>query len=341
MTSSQGITRDNHYVPQLYLKHWSNNGNTVCTYNGILRNKAQKAWRNTSIKKSGYQRDFYTDIIDGFEDDKIERYFKGIEDSAVPVFKKIRDDEAVSDSELSDLIEYMIAQLTRTPAFFNYSNEIVAANIDSNAQSACKALETTTKDDDRSERLTQSLADKLMPISGSLDGLDVTIEVGCGRSMFISSALRFRDGEMANLFRNLHWHILTTDQHFLTCDNPVVLLRRNVFNRKWTVGLKGTPQDYLQYIYMPLTPQHVLIAKFPGSTEEQGGMVLTPNLFRLLQKGIVLNAIRYVYGVREEQCVERWRPPTINQELFDSLDEERRSWNQSNLEIEGDFFPKP
>lgn len=33
MGSTRQITRDNHYVPQFYLKRWSKNGNTINVYN--------------------------------------------------------------------------------------------------------------------------------------------------------------------------------------------------------------------------------------------------------------------------------------------------------------------
>lgn len=339
MTSKRGITRDNHYVPQFYLKNWSRNGSDVRCFNGVLRHKGQRAWNNSHIKSSCCQRDFYTDIIDGSDDDKVEHYYQSIENSASPIFDKIKNGESLQTADMQELIEYAIAQMTRTPAFFNYVNEIMPTIFERAAQRVGRELESGYDPDFAPK--SPDLANQLLPISGSLNGQELTIESCCSRHMFLSSALSFSKGDIANLLRRSSWEILESDLPFLTSDNPVVLLRKNLINHEWRVGLMGSNQDRIEYVYLPLSPKQVLIARpfAPSAAHEK--LALTPQLFRLLQQGTVRNATRYVFGIREDPAVAQWRPPAIDQELFETLEDERRLRNSSNLEIERDFFPVP
>lgn len=46
MAADDEKKRNNHYVPQMYLKQWSNNGNTIWTYDTIAWSKRQKVWES-------------------------------------------------------------------------------------------------------------------------------------------------------------------------------------------------------------------------------------------------------------------------------------------------------
>jgi len=130
MSTKEAITHDNHYVPQFYLKYWSNNGNTIHSYNGILRHKSGLGWQTKPIKSTACLQDYYTDEIDGVDDDKVESLFEKSENKTRPIFEQIKSTGFISDSEMSTLIDYTIIQIARTPAFYKFSNSITESMFD-------------------------------------------------------------------------------------------------------------------------------------------------------------------------------------------------------------------
>ncbi|MEL7570097.1 MAG: DUF4238 domain-containing protein [Eubacteriaceae bacterium] len=67
------ITHKNHYVPQFYLKNWSNNGQTIWTYNILVSDNKVPLWRETAISSTAALKDFYTREINEEEYDDFEK----------------------------------------------------------------------------------------------------------------------------------------------------------------------------------------------------------------------------------------------------------------------------
>jgi hypothetical protein len=50
------LKRDNHFVPQFYLKNWGDNKKCVWTYNLIVPNANYPKWKRLPIKGIAFQR---------------------------------------------------------------------------------------------------------------------------------------------------------------------------------------------------------------------------------------------------------------------------------------------
>lgn len=65
------LRKDNHYVPELYLKQWADKVG-VLTYRLLVPNENVGAWKKHSLKGIGYQKHLYTYWAGGAETDEFE-----------------------------------------------------------------------------------------------------------------------------------------------------------------------------------------------------------------------------------------------------------------------------
>ena len=68
------ISRDNHFVAQMYLEAWKNSNNKVWTYDLLVPNENCNLWREKSIKSIASLQNFYINLKEKEEVDEIEKY---------------------------------------------------------------------------------------------------------------------------------------------------------------------------------------------------------------------------------------------------------------------------
>lgn len=94
--------------------------------------------------------------------------------------------------------------------------------------------------------------------------------------------------------------------------------------RRDRTGLNKGLIDGSLFVYLPLTPRHLLITGISFSRDAVDAFMLSKESTELLQWGIVSNAHRYVYAASVDDRVEQWRPQLLNREMHDDLDAERK-----------------
>jgi hypothetical protein len=67
------LTRDNHFVPQLYLKNFASASNEVYEYRILVSHPGVSIWKPVHVAGTGYERNLYTRIVRGEEADDIEQ----------------------------------------------------------------------------------------------------------------------------------------------------------------------------------------------------------------------------------------------------------------------------
>ena len=70
------ITHDNHFVPQLYLKQWSDDGIHIWAYRILVSHENVPEWDYRPISGVAYQRDLYTSYDNGQEVDDFEKWLE-------------------------------------------------------------------------------------------------------------------------------------------------------------------------------------------------------------------------------------------------------------------------
>ena len=112
------ISKNNHFVPQMYLDAWKNKNNKVWTYDLLVPNENCNLWNERATKSIASQQNFYIMLKDKKEVDDIEKYInEKFEIPASKPLKKAIKGEELSDDDWKRIIDYIGCQIVRTPAF--------------------------------------------------------------------------------------------------------------------------------------------------------------------------------------------------------------------------------
>jgi hypothetical protein len=110
------ISKDNHYVPQLYLKRWANEGR-VWTYRLLVPHPKCPVWRPYSLGAIGKQAHLYTKMTLSGESDEFERWLcEDFETPAEAVIDRVITDSRLTSKDWQILIRFAAALDARTPA---------------------------------------------------------------------------------------------------------------------------------------------------------------------------------------------------------------------------------
>lgn len=72
----QNFHRDNHYVPQGYLKRWTFSQECLYVYRLLVSHPNVRVWKKTSVKGVAYHSHLYTRLVGGQETDDFERWLE-------------------------------------------------------------------------------------------------------------------------------------------------------------------------------------------------------------------------------------------------------------------------
>ncbi|MEE0343718.1 MAG: DUF4238 domain-containing protein [Eggerthellaceae bacterium] len=339
------VTHKNHYVPQFYLKNWSNNGNTIFTYETIVPNKNKKLWRSGSIKTSSCWSDFYTLHIDGLDDDSFEKELdRKYENPAKPVFDKVRLDISLTTEEQAILVEFIIIQMVRTPQWFLKSSKILRDSFESIVQNSVNK----TISDFESGKLSATKKEELKkyrPETKFVQPIKITIDkensqlvatTYTGRVSFLSTIKQVVNGFVGRMLRSYDWVILKAPEglSFPTSDNPVVIAGyRSDKELSFDCGIGVNNVD----IFLPLDPSHILFTEIGKSKAWLKRLELNDELMRRLQEGILQNPAQYIYSNNPIQNIEQIRPRIIDKDLFQTIKFERVNWHTTQSELEKEY----
>ena len=228
--------RHNHYVPELYLKQWSNDGIFISTFRILVSTNKVKKWESKSIGKIAYFTDLYTRYCSDGETDEIENWFS--DEFETPVGDSIT--KAVSGSSLKpsdweNLIKFVAAQYVRTPArmqeWFTRWETQMPTTISTALKNATNELERL-KDTDKSS-LASSDPDPIASILNSKVTITplgngtsrILLETDINRSMWLW-AVKYTLTDLIEILHSHKWQILQShpDIKWITSDDPVICL---------------------------------------------------------------------------------------------------------------------
>ncbi len=118
------VTHDNHYVPKVYLKQWSDDSLHVWAYRLLVSNENVPEWQHRSMDKTAFLRDLYTEIENGEEIDEFEKWLEfEFENPVQKSIRKVLKDNPLSSRDWELLASFLGAQDTRTPQSYLESTE--------------------------------------------------------------------------------------------------------------------------------------------------------------------------------------------------------------------------
>ena len=338
MAQARQKTRNNHYVPQFYLKQWSNNGNSVLCYDTIVRHEGQRLWRPAAIKNIACWKDFYSQRQDEEIDDSIEQYIeRHYETPAKACLQKLSNGVELNNNDLTCLVDFAILQMARTPAWYNKTNAITADIFADVMEESVRG----TLEDYKANRL-----DKLSfyngyaeehqqepfpntPIETRIDeeesGIVSTISIG--RQNYLASMGRTLNGEIAKILRSYDWTILQMPEGYdlPTSDNPFTRLAYRGKNGYDLDGALGVPRVDL---FMPLTPHHLLFVEVGAAQKAEPFFLWNEAARNLIIHAIVDNASQYVFSKFENDAIIAMRPRIVDPGYVDAMRENVMHWDE-------------
>jgi hypothetical protein len=315
------VTRDNHYVPQLYLKQWSPDGLRVWAYQTLVSHDNVPEWEYRSIKQVAFQRDLYTEIEDGKEVDKFEKWLEAkFEGPVQGSIQKVLNDKPLSPLDWERLIGFLGAQDVRTPLNYLESSErwkrtlpnlmenILKKSVHKlkqNKLSSTKPISTTSYpefDDLFKIEIKQSESEQ------SHIGAEITV----GRKLWLQSQRRLLT-KTISVLKNHKWCIVRPAQglQWFTSDHPVVKLN---YYPGGNYDLKGGWGKKGGNIFMPISPKHLLFTQIGDDIPDY--ITLLPEQTIQFQVLLAERALRWIFAQEQLKIISKFRPRYVNPDIY-------------------------
>ena len=114
------VTRDNHFVPQAYLRRWADDAGCVYRYRLLVNSAKVPLWTKSPVRGLASKTDLYT-LVEGDEElDEFERWFEQeFETPAQEAVGKAVGGQRLRRHDWERLIAYCLAQDFRTPRAYH------------------------------------------------------------------------------------------------------------------------------------------------------------------------------------------------------------------------------
>lgn len=341
--SQPELTRDNHYVPRSYLKHWADDRGRIWSYRALSSHQNVPLWKRQSTKGLAYHEHLYTRVVASGETDDIERWIdKEFESPAEGPIRKAVSNKKLAATDWQKLVRFLAAQDVRTPARLMENlkrwRETLPALIEDTLADSVHMMEAAKRDEaplsqaghPHGEFFPGRVTIETLP---EQEGGQLRFETVVGRSLWLFSIKQLLTKTVNSLLEH-KWTILRSPSgmEWLTSDDPVVRLnyhdvKKYDFGGGW--GSKGTE------IFLPLSPNHLMYTRI-GEKPPPKGHVVSRELAQSLQRFTVEHAHRFVFGRTQNPSVAAWRPRIVDSSAFVAEAEQWRQWHeyQSNAERE-------
>lgn len=330
----QQLHKDNHYVPQVYLRQWATKG-TIPTYSLLVPHHRVPLWKCHSLKGIAFHQHLYTQIVGGTETDDLERWL----DSEFEAPAELAITRAVTDQRLTTddwrrLVRFAVAQDVRTPTrlreFLLRQTQVMPQILDKTIHDAVDKV-SQGKLSARPGKFTNSSG---FPLKISIDDkgggqTGLRVETVVGRALWHWS-LRFLLTSTITKIPYKGWAILKAAAgcSWPTSDNPLIKLNytddgRYDFRGGWNVQ-NGD-------VFLPLSPTHLLHRC--GGRRPPRDHRLDHATSERVRRFIIEHADRYVFA-KEIFDIPQVRARTVDSELHKAEREVWANWHAEQTKAE-------
>lgn len=330
------ITHRNHYVPQFYLKNWSNDGNKLWVFSLLVPHVKVPYWKEKSIEYLAVWNDFYTQYNGEKEVDDFEKWFNAeFETPAEPVITKLIKGKSITRQEEKILTRFVMAQDLRVPARVNFI-------LDTAKKSAKDFMNTFSLDNVTKDEILYTRHDiinDLLPINVHIDREKQEIEMSTfiGKSVYLY-AVKYLLTRTIKKVEHYRWRVIHAADgiSFPTSDDPVILLNyhdKNNYDFKGGWGIKHVN------IIMPLSPKCLLFTEIgmKATSRQFDNSIEWSGFFR---KIIIEHAHRYVYAESRQKGMLRINPRRVNEKTFKEEQKTMTDWHEYNTKAEQELLHK-
>lgn len=334
--SANQITHNNHYIPQFYLKNWSQDGSSIFAYSLLVPDTRIPYWNRRNIKSTAVWNDFYTRNEGIKEIDDFEKWFdKEFESPVKVVFDNLLKGHSLNEDESIKLSRFVGAQYMRTPARLNdlmarWHTEMPPL-LEDVLQNTVKKLEANPQIISSQPQISEET--KLLPIKVTVnkDIGQMKVDSLVGKGMYLF-ALKHLLTKTVKVLEKHQWHVIQAANgvSFPTSDNPVICLN---YNSEREYDFKGGWGKKNGNIIMPISPKLILITQI-GSNISSKQLDNSEHWSKFFRKIIIEHAHRYVYAIEPQRGMLAINPRRVDAVLFEKEKSLMASWHEEQIEAE-------
>ncbi len=340
------ITRKNHFVSQLYLKNWSSDNKKVWRYRILAPHNREPLWKLLSIEGIAYHKDLYTSMIDNQEVDEFEKWLKReFEDPVQEALSKVLNDEKLTAPDWERLIMFLAAQDVRTPTNYiefmqRWSDSlpkvieetlVESINIFEDRLQKGPPIELPKIETGHAEVFEDVFDIRIVPaISTQSNEPEIMVKTILGRNLWLKNQ-QFLLRKTAKALLEHKWSIVkpSSGDYWFTSDHPVVRLN---YSSSEDYDLRGGWGNPGGYIFMPLSPQHLLFTQVGTDLPDQDTFSYSTTL--KIQKFLAEKAHRSIYAHHSMPLVSILRPRRVDLNAFNSEKKQWEEWHNQQNEAE-------
>ena len=341
----ESFKKDNHYVPQTYLKQWMSDGK-VLTYRLVVPHEKCETWKALSPKSIAKLEHLYSYFSGSKDSDEIERWLdRDFEVPASRSIAKVVSESRLTSEDWNNLFRFAVAQSVRTPAglqsFMRRQSKTLESVLSESMEGSVAKIDSA---------LSSGVELEPAPVADPYNKLPLKIqrvknEDGEeGLQAHVLNGRKFWIWHLEHVLKStIHripthrWTILHAPPGVTwpTTDNPFTRLgvgAKGELSLEGGWGVRGTR------LFIPLSPKHLLYACV-GFRPPQRGTTLSLYDAAFLRTMILKGASRYVYAT-DTRDIEEYLPRTVSRELYESEQRLWAEWHETQSREEADY-PDP
>ncbi len=342
--SRRNLSRDNHYLPQMYLSGWSADGKCLWVHRNLVFNENCPEWEDRPLKHTGMWKNLYVRVADNQERDDYELMFnRRFETPADAPMKAARNDERLTPADWRAIIRFICAQHVRTPAYYVSTIQTISEAAQEAIEKSTKALQNMTEPLAPSVSEEGSVVQDLIPISMTFSDLNdshsavkVETTIGKGAWLFAIHHHLEEGSPFLNALCAFKWSIATAPDGYSwpTSDNPLVL--GSLLADQRSICVSGI--NNANVILFPISSEKLLITtpgrrlppRFTASEHEAKAWI----------ELIVKNSFLYLYSIKSDASILDYKQRVVDLQEAKRLQEEFDSWYDMYQEKEVPFLTK-
>lgn len=334
--SANYTTHNNHYIPQFYLKNWSQDGISIFAYSLLVHDSRIPYWSRRRIKSTAVWNDFYTRNEGQKEIDDFEKWFdREFESPVKEVFDNLLNDHNLDKDKSKKLSRFVGAQYLRTPARLHdlmaQWRTVMPSIFEDVVQKVSKQLEANPQIISSQPQISE--AAKLLPIKVSVnkDIRQMKVDLLVGKAMYLF-ALKHLLTKTVSVLEKHKWHVIhaANGVSFPTSDDPVICLN---YNSEHKYDFKGGWGKKNGNIIMPISPTLLLITQI-DSNMSRTQLDYSEHWSKFFRKIIIEHAHRYVYAIEPQKGMLAINPRRVDAALFEREKGIMAGWHEEQMEAE-------
>lgn len=314
------MKKNNHYVPQIYLKQWEKK-HKIYTYEVLVPNKKCPIWKRESISRTSSLDYLYLYNINKEISEELEEFFSfEVENYYQTFIDKLNNHSSLNEKDLKYISKLVATQYLRTIGGYLRCKKILINSFGDIIKDTIGEIDKEIQEGVVQHKMNKisSIDEKLLPLKVNIvekDDKNVFLEVNgiIGKSTWIYG-MKHLLNKTYKVLDDVSWCVYEAPEQFkwVTSDDPVIFL--NYYN-KHEYDFKGGWANKNTNIIFPLSPKKLLFAQI-GVKQNVLYKKASIDFAILIQKFIIENAFFKVYSFKEDGMVPSIRKRIVNRKEY-------------------------